>query len=50
VFKKKEREEQKHTTGGIIDLDFVKLMHQSGSTEVAAILGQLSRCSSGIFR
>jgi len=33
----------------MFDLDFLKLMHQSGLMDVAAILSELSRCSSEIF-
>jgi len=31
-------------TSGTCDLVFVKLMHQSGSMAVVAILSELSRC------
>ena len=44
-----KRGQQNHKTSGMFDLDFLKLMHQSGLMDVAAILSELSRCSSEIF-
>jgi len=34
---------------GMVDLVFVKLMHQSDSVAVLVILSEFSRCSSEIF-
>ena len=41
--------QQKHKTKGMLGRVFVKLMHQAGSVAVAAILSELSRCSSEIL-
>ena len=40
-----EGEQQKHKVSGIFDCVFVKLMNQSGSMEVTAILSEFSRYS-----
>lgn len=47
---KKREQKKKHKISGIKwDFVFVKVMHWSGSVEVAAILHELSRCLSRDF-
>jgi len=47
--KQTNKQKNNHKTTGIHDLVFVKLMHQSDSRVMSAILSEFSKCSSEIF-